>query len=159
MFVIKRISKASIATALIIVFMLLLLVLRLVSASQSTTAYSESVGKYSTVVEEEFSATDFLAQFDIEIDESTQQTVNITIPSEFNEVYEKYNAIQQSQGLDLTDYKGKEATIYTYDVTNSSNENDVKCHLVVCEERIVAGDLCTTSLDGTMTALTDDTLK
>lgn len=158
MFIIKRISKASVATALVIVFMLLLLVLRLVTVSESTTAYCETVGKYSTAVEDEFSVADFLAQFSIEVDEATEQSVNITIPSEFNSVYENYNALQQSQGLDLTDYKGKEATIYTYDVTNSSTD-DVKCHLVICENRIVAGDLCTSSLDGTMTALTDDTLK
>lgn len=158
MFIIKRISKASVATALVIVFMLLLLVLRLVTVSESTTAYCETVGKYSTAVEDEFSVADFLAQFNIEVDEATEQSVNITIPSEFNSVYENYNALQQSQGLDLTDYKGKEATIYTYDVTNSSTD-DVKCHLVICENRIVAGDLCTSSLDGTMTALTDDTLK
>lgn len=158
MFIIKRISKASVATALVIVFMLLLLVLRLVTVSESTTAYCETVGKYSTAVEDEFSVADFLAQFNIEVDEATEQSVNITIPSEFNSVYENYNALQQSQGLDLTDYKGEEATIYTYDVTNSSTD-DVKCHLVICENRIVAGDLCTSSLDGTMTALTDDTLK
>lgn len=158
MFIIKRISKASVATALVIVFMLLLLVLRLVTVSESTTAYCETVGKYSTAVEDEFSVADFLAQFSIEVDEATEQSVNITIPSEFNSVYENYNTLQQSQGLDLTDYKGEEATIYTYDVTNSSTD-DVKCHLVICENRIVAGDLCTSSLDGTMTALTDDTLK
>lgn len=158
MFIIKRISKSSVATVLVIVFMLLLLILRLVAVSDSTTAYCETVGEYSTAVEGEFSVTDFLAQFDIEVDKSTEQAVKILIPSEFNQVYENYNTLQQSQGLDLTDYKGKEATIYTYDVTNSSTD-DVKCHLIICENKVVAGDLATTALDGTMTALTDNTLK
>lgn len=158
MFIIKRISKTSIATVLVIVFMLLLLILRLVAVSDSTTAFCESTGKYSTAITDSFTLTDFLAQFDIEVDKSTEQAVNITVPSEFNKVYENYNALQQSQGLDLTDYKGREATIYTYNVTNSSSD-DVKCHLIICEDKVIAGDLCTTDLNGTMTSLVDDTLK
>ncbi len=159
MFIIKRISKSSIATMLIIAFMFLLLVLRLVSVSKSTTAYCEAVGKYSTVVEGEFSVEDFLKQFDIEIDKATEQAVKIMIPSEFNQVYENYNALQQSQGLDLSDYKGKEAIRYTYNVTNSTSNDDVRCNVIVCENKVIAGDLCTTALEGAMTSLVDNTLK
>lgn len=158
MYIIKRISKSSVAAMLVIVFMLLLLVLRLTSVSKSTTAYCEAVGKYSTVIEGEFLVEDFLNQFDIEIDKATEQAVKIIIPSEFNQVYENYNALQQSQGLDLTDYKGKEAIRYTYYVTNSTS-NDIKCNVIVCENKVIAGDLCTTALDGTMTSLVDNKLK
>lgn len=158
MFIIKRISKTSIAAVLVIAFMLLLLILRLVYVSDSTTAYCEKVGEYNTIVEGDFSITDFLAQFDVEIDKNTKQAAKIFIPSEFNKVYENYNALQQSQGLDLTDYKGKEAIKYTYDVTNSSSD-DIKCNIIICENKVIAGDLCTTALDGSMTALTDNTLK
>lgn len=159
MYIIKRISKGSIVAVLIIVFMLLLLVLRLTAVSRSTTAYCEAVGKYSTAIDSELSIEEFLKQFDIEIDKSTEQAVNIIIPSEFNQVYESYNALQQSQGLDLNDYKSKEATRYTYNVTNSTSNSDLICNIIVCENRVIAGDLCTTALDGAMTALTDNTLK
>ena len=159
MYIIKRISKGSIVAVLIIAFMLLLLVLRLTAVSNSTTAYCEAVGKYSTEVGSEFSVVEFLKQFDIEIDKSTEQAVNITIPSEFNQVYENYNALQQSQGLDLNEYKGKNATRYTYSVTNSTSNDEVICNIIVCENKVIACDLCTTALDGAMTALTDNTLK
>lgn len=159
MFIIKRISKTSIAAVLVIAFMLLLLILRLVYVSDSTTAYCEKVGEYNTIVEDDFSITDFLAQFDIEVDKNTKQAAKIFIPSEFNKVYENYNALQQSQGLDLTDYKGKEAIKYTYNVTNSSSGDEIKCNIIIFENKVIAGDLCTAALDGTMTALTDNTLK
>lgn len=158
MYIIKRISKSSVAAMLVIVFMLLLLVLRLASVSKSTTAYCEAVGKYSTAVEGEFSVEDFLKQFDVEIDKATEQAVKIIIPSEFNQVYENYNVLQQGQGLDLTDYKGKEAIRYTYNVKNSTSD-DVRCNVIVCENKVIAGDLCTTALDGAMTSLIDNTLK
>ena len=159
MYIIKRISKNSIVAVLIIVFMLLLLVLRLTAVSRSTTAYCEAVGKYSTVIDSELSVEEFLKQFDIEIDKSTKQAVNIIIPSEFNQVYESYNALQQSQGLDLNSYKGKEAVRYTYSVINSTSNSEVSCNIIVCENKVIAGDLCTTALNGAMTALTDNTLK
>lgn len=158
MYIIKRISKSSIATMLVIVFMLLLLVLRLMSVSKSTTAYCEAVGEYSTAVEGEFSVEDFLKQFDVEIDKTTEQAVKIMIPSEFNQVYENYNALQQGQGLDLNDYKGKEAIRYTYNVKNSTSD-DVRCNVIVCENKVIAGDLCTTALGGAMTSLVDNRLK
>lgn len=159
MFIIKRISKTAIAAVLVIAFMLLLLILRLVYVSDSTTAYCEKVGEYNTAIEGDFSIMDFLAQFDIEVDKNTKQAAKIFIPSEFNKVYENYNALQQSQGLDLTDYKGKEAIKYTYSVTNSSSDDEIKCNIIICQNKVIAGDLCTAALDGTMTALTDHTLK
>ncbi|MEE1126321.1 MAG: DUF4830 domain-containing protein [Acutalibacteraceae bacterium] len=159
MYIIKRISKSSVVAMLIIFFMLLLLMLRLTAVSKSTTAYCEAVGKYSTAIDNELSVEGFLKQFDIEIDTSTKQAVNIIIPSEFNQVYENYNALQQSQGLDLNSYKGKEAVRYTYRVTNSTSNSEVSCNIIVCENKVIAGDLCTTALNGAMTALTDNTLK
>ena len=44
-------------------------------------------------------------------------TQEVQIPDTFDEVYEQYNAIQQAQGLDLTPYQGKRATLYTYALT------------------------------------------
>jgi len=38
-------------------------------------------------------------------------TTDIVIPSEFNDTYKSYNDLQQSQGFDLSQYKGKEAVL------------------------------------------------
>ncbi|MEE0264693.1 MAG: DUF4830 domain-containing protein [Acutalibacteraceae bacterium] len=158
MYIIKRITKGSVAAVLIIVFMLLLVILRITSMSDATTAYCDAVGKYSTAISEEFSTVDFLAQFGIQVSKESEQAAKVTIPSEFNRVYENYNALQQSQGLSLEDYKGKVATKYTYSVTNSLPDTDVSCNIIVCENKVIAGDLCTAELNGAMTALTDKTL-
>ena len=56
------------------------------------------------------------------------------IPEEFDEVYDSYNQIQQAQGLDLAPYKGKRATLYTYEITNHpSGEQGVTANLLVRE--------------------------
>ena len=158
MYIIKRITKGSVATVLIIVFMLLLVILRVTSLSGATTAYCDTVGEYSTAISDTFSTEDFLAQFGIQVSKDTEEATRVTIPSEFNKIYENYNALQQSQGLDLEEYKGKIATKYTYSVTNSTADTEVSCNVIVCENKVIAGDLCTAELNGTMTALTDKVL-
>lgn len=158
MYIIKRITKGSVATVLIIVFMLLLVILRVTSLSGATTAYCDTVGEYSTAISDIFTTEDFLAQFGIQISKSSEQATKVIIPSEFNKVYENYNALQQLQGLNLEDYRGKIATKYTYQVTNSTADTEVSCNIIVCENTVIAGDLCTAGLNGIMTALTDKTL-
>lgn len=74
-------------------------------------------------------------------DQCTQKQV--LIPSEFNQVYTDYNAIQKSQGFDLEQYKGKTATIYTYTITNyEDDDSTIIADLMVYEGVLIASDLC-----------------
>ncbi|MBR4875390.1 MAG: DUF4830 domain-containing protein [Clostridia bacterium] len=77
----------------------------------------------------------------------------VTIPIEFDEVYEEYNRIQQSCGFDLTSYRGKKVTLYTYTVTNYPGQADVRCDLLVHRSKIIGGNLYTTAIDGFMHGL------
>lgn len=82
---------------------------------------------------------------------------SVSIPQEFNDTYIKYNDIQKSQGFDLEPYKGKTATLYTYNITNYSgweNRDCVFANLLVCEGTLIGGDVCSTSVsDGFMQGL------
>lgn len=81
----------------------------------------------------------------------------VTIPQEFNDTYVSYNEIQKAQGFDLEDYKGQTATVYTYNITNYEgfeNRDCVYANLLVCENTLIGGDVCSTSLsDGFMQGL------
>ena len=46
------------------------------------------------------------------------EEVEVRIPSEFSEVYEKYNLIQKEQGLNLEKHRGEKAMRYTYQIVN-----------------------------------------
>ncbi len=66
----------------------------------------------------------------------------ITIPSEFSQTYEEYNALQKSMGFDLRQFMGKRATLYTYTVKNyEKTSGDVRASLIVCDKKIIAADL------------------
>ena len=85
------------------------------------------------------------------------KTKKITVPSEFNEVYEKYNGIQKEQGFDLEAYKGKEAVLYTYNITNYNDNENVIADLLVSDGVLIGADLCDPSAeDGFLTALKEN---
>jgi hypothetical protein len=72
---------------------------------------------------------------------------SITIPSEFNDVYNQYNDIQKEQGFDLEKYKGQDAVLYTYNITNYKSNKNVVADLIVIDGVLIGADLCDTSAD------------
>lgn len=78
----------------------------------------------------------------------------VIIPEEWNGVYEDYNAMQLQQGFDLDKYRGKAADIYTYEVYNYDDSRpNVIANLVICDGKLIAGDVCCTELGGFMHGL------
>lgn len=96
----------------------------------------------------------FLKDMGWEVSEEYDECKAVTIPKEFNEVYEKYNKLQKQQGFDLEDYKGKTAEVYTYTVKNyGDKKQEVRANLIVCEGQLIGGDVCSAELDGFMQGL------
>ncbi|MBO5495281.1 MAG: DUF4830 domain-containing protein [Eubacterium sp.] len=72
----------------------------------------------------------------------------LTIPEKWNKVYSDYNKIQQSQGFDLTDYKGKSVRLFTYEITNYEDESvGIVADMLVCDGVLIGGDICNTSAE------------
>ena len=90
--------------------------------------------------------------------DSSEESKEIIIPTRFNDVYKKYNEIQKKQGLDLAEYKGKTAVMYTYHITNYGDNDNVIANLIVFDGQLIGADLCDTSADnGFLVALNDKT--
>lgn len=90
--------------------------------------------------------------------DSREESKEIIIPERFNDVYEKYNDIQKKQAFDLSNYKGKTATMYTYTITNYGDNDNVIANLIVYDGSLIGADLCDTSADnGFLVALNDKT--
>ena len=80
----------------------------------------------------------------------TRKTV--TIPGEFGEVYERYNELQKSQGFDLSGYRSREAQVYTFGVISvrGVHAENTEAHVMVCDGKIIGGDISSPALDGGM---------
>ena len=91
----------------------------------------------------------FLAQFGWEVDPSPAEVKTVTIPAEFDKVFAAYNEIQKEQGLNLSKYKGKDVTRYTFTVTNyPSYEGTVYANVLVYRNRVIGGDVCSADVSG-----------
>lgn len=94
---------------------------------------------------------EFIRQFGWEIEEAAVEVTEVTLPEEFDEVYETYNELQKSQGLDLSKYRGETAKRWSYRVLNYPGEQgEVLCNLLICGSRIIACDICKAEMDGFM---------
>lgn len=77
----------------------------------------------------------------------------VIIPEEWNSVFEEYNDLQKQQGFDLDKYRGKQATIYTYQILNYDGAENVVANLMVFDGKLIAGDVCSAELGGFMQGL------
>lgn len=75
-----------------------------------------------------------------------------TLPFDFDTVYNNYNEIQKEAGFDLIPYKGKECTMYTYEIYNHPF-GKANANIIVYNGEIIGGDISSVSLDGFMVPL------
>lgn len=114
------------------------------------TAVSASDGsKVYTGVKTNEDRVEFLHRFGWEVKEEPSETVNVTIPEEFDDIFNGYNALQIEQGLDLSRYRKKTVTRYTYVITNYPDySGDVFATLLVYRGRVIGGDICSAEPEG-----------
>lgn len=87
----------------------------------------------------------FFSQFGWEVDEDPVEVKEIYIPDELDEEYEKYNAVQKKQELDLEKYKSVTAKKWTYNVRNypgyENTQGYVQGSIIVYNGNVIAGDI------------------
>ena len=92
---------------------------------------------------------EFLRQFGWEVKSEPVEVVEVTIPAEFDKIFTGYNEIQKRQGLDLSEYRKKKVTRYTYEVTNYQGaEGVVYANILVYRNRVIGGDICSADVSG-----------
>ena len=88
----------------------------------------------------------YLKSIKLAAEDENVTSKDIVIPQNFGEVYENYNNLQKEVGFDLSSYKGKSATIYTYELSGTKKQ----IHLIVCDGAIIGGDIADVKLGGNM---------
>lgn len=85
----------------------------------------------------------FLSQFGWSVEKGSVESAEITIPDEFDKIFAGYNEIQRAQGLDLSKYKNKKMTRYTFKVSNYNGYDGVVfANVLVYRNKVVGGDIC-----------------
>lgn len=107
--------------------------------------------KYSLTAATNEERVSFFRQFGWTVDAEPLNVADVSIPTDFDDVYVSYNNIQKEQGLDLTAVAGKTCKQYVYKITNYPQQESMKGTLLIYNGAVVGGDLSTPELDGFMT--------
>lgn len=111
-------------------------------------AETASSKKTSNKVSNDGDIKDFLLSYGWETGELLDQA-EVTIPSEFDSVYESYNTLQKKQDFDLSKYKRKTVERYTYSITNYDGyKGTVLADVIVYKNKIIGGDVCSADVNG-----------
>lgn len=93
----------------------------------------------------------FLTDLGWDVTASPTESMQVRIPKDSNEVFERYNALQQSQGYDLTKYAGKTVMRYVYQINNYPNATEpVYATVLVYKDQVIGGDVTNTAPGGQM---------
>ena len=91
----------------------------------------------------------FLESFGWQLNASPTESSQVRIPQEQTEVYSRYNALQKSQGYDLSKFAGKTVMRYVYQVNNFPGATEpVYATLLVYKNQVIGGDITDTAPKG-----------
>ena len=84
----------------------------------------------------------FISQFINGVSGEPSESVTFSVPESFDRILLSYNEIQKSQGLDITKYKNKKVTRYTYELDKwGEDEVPVFINLIVYRNKVIACDI------------------
>ena len=145
-----KVNKKKLLTGIIFILAVIIVVALIAGATKGASKEAS----LTSVVKTNEERVEYLRKLGWDVSDEPIDEQVITIPSEFDDVYTDYNELQKSQGFDLTKYAGLEATRYTYEVKNYPDTTDrVVADILVYRNKIIAGDVQSTALDGFMTGL------
>ena len=91
----------------------------------------------------------FLTDFGWDVTTSPAESSQVKIPEETSEVFDRYNALQKSQGYDLSKFAGKKVMRYVYKINNYPGATEpVYATLLVYKNEIIGGDVTDTAAKG-----------
>ena len=149
-----KLDKKKIAMIFAVVVVVIAAVALLLSGGDDSTA------TIAPEVSNNDSRVAFLKGFGWEVTTSPVESGQVKIPQNSSEVFGRYNALQKSQGYDLSKYAGKTVMRYVYQINNYPNATEpVYATVLVYKNQIIGGDITDTSAKGKIQGfkmLTDD---
>lgn len=91
----------------------------------------------------------FLKNLGWDVTTSPVESSQVKIPEDTSEVFERYNALQKSQGYDLSKFAGKKVMRYVYKINNYPGATEpVYATVLICKNQVIGGDVTDTAAKG-----------
>lgn len=145
MFMTAKVDIKKIAIALIAVIAVIIALVLLFGGSE------DAADTAAPAVSGNDARVEFLKSFGWDVAASPAESGQVKIPQSSSDVYDRYNALQKSQGYDLSKYAGKNVMRYVYKVNNYPGATDpVYATVLVYKNQVIGGDITDTSAKGTV---------
>jgi len=96
----------------------------------------------------------FLADLGWKAAASPVESTQVKIPEQMSEVFSRYNALQLSQGYDLSKYAGKQVMRYVYRIDNYPGAAEpVYATILMYKNQVIGGDITDTTPGGKIQGL------
>ena len=137
-----KIDKKKIAIVLAAAIVLIAGLFMLLGGNDATPTISTEVSNNDARVA-------FLKSFGWDVTTSPVESSQVRIPAEASDVFDRYNALQKSQGYDLSAYAGKTVMRFVYKINNYPNATEpVYATLLIYKNQIIGGDVTDTAAKG-----------
>ncbi len=137
-----KIDKKKIAIVLAAAVVLIAGLFMLLGGNDATPTISTDVSNNDARVA-------FLKSFGWDVTTSPVESSQVRIPKETSDVFDRYNALQKSQGYDLSAYAGKTVMRFVYKINNYPNATEpVYATLLIYKNQIIGGDVTDTAAKG-----------
>ena len=91
----------------------------------------------------------FLSSFGWEVTNSPVESSQVRIPENSSEVFDRYNALQKSQGYDLSSHAGDTVMRYVYQINNYPGATEpVYATILISKNQVIGGDITDTAARG-----------
>ena len=142
-------AKVDIKKILLILAGVAALILALLMALGDSNAETPTAATSAPQVSGNDARVKFLTDLGWEVTTSPKESGQVKIPEGPSDVFDRYNALQKSQGYDLSQYAGKKVMRYVYQINNYPGATaPVYATLLVHKDTVIGGDVTDTSAKG-----------
>ena len=139
-----KVDKKKIAIAIAAIVIVVAGIFLLLGGGEDTTPTSAA-----TSVMSNDDRVKFLNSFGWEVATSPVESSQVRIPEKASEVFDRYNALQKSQGYDLSAYAGNTVMRYVYKVENYPGATEpVYATVLISKNQVIGGDVTDTAAKG-----------
>lgn len=126
-------------------------------AKNSSVEITGTMGMNDVKIKNDIDVYNYLKSFGWSVSEMPLRAETVVIPKEFDDVYEKYNQLQERQGFNFDKAKGKKAMLYSFTINDHpSGEKGVIANVIVYKNKVIGGDISSSDVNGFIHGLTEN---
>lgn len=144
-------NSIKLGVTIVVSFSVLLLLLWFLPSDQTSQTLDTSAQTEINYcdISTESARRNFIEKLGWQVVEGSGESHEVTIPSDFDKIFVQYNELQKRQGLDLSKYKRKTVTKYTYEIENFEKwQGRVYINILIYNGNVIGGDICSEEVNG-----------